>query len=157
MPWCARFLKLYTSSKRINIPPIHPLHDGIKMNCKQWIFKGLNNKQWQTILAIMQDEGPMFVCKCYDPSLGFATKARGRKVAGQEGSPGVMPHALGSARKCEGIDPHTLKGIPTLGVWSPNGLPNLQSTIAKVKTQWFEDFFISLKSYSNIDVQNGLV
>jgi len=31
---------------------------------------------------------------------------------GQEGSPGVMPHALGSARKCEGIDPHTPKGTP---------------------------------------------
>jgi hypothetical protein len=29
---------------------------------------------------------------------------------------GVMLHALGNARKCEGIDPHTPKGIPTLGV-----------------------------------------
>jgi hypothetical protein len=27
-----------------------------------------------------------------------------------------MPHALGSARKCEGMDPHTPKGTPTLGV-----------------------------------------
>jgi hypothetical protein len=38
---------------------------------------------------------------------------------GQEGSPGVMPHAPGSARKCEGIDPHTPKGTPTLGVRIP--------------------------------------
>jgi hypothetical protein len=30
--------------------------------------------------------------------------------------PGVMPHASGSARECEGIDPHTPKGTPTLGV-----------------------------------------
>jgi len=44
------------------------------------------------------------------------TKARGCKVAGQEGSPGVMSHAFGSARECEGIDPHTPKGTPTLGV-----------------------------------------
>jgi hypothetical protein len=29
---------------------------------------------------------------------------------------GVMPHALGSARECEGIDPHIPKGTPTLGV-----------------------------------------
>ncbi len=47
------------------------------------------------------------------------TKAKGCKVVGQEGSPGVMSHAPGSARKCEGIDPHTLKGTPTLGVGVP--------------------------------------
>jgi len=44
------------------------------------------------------------------------TKARGYKVAGQEGSLGVMPHAPGSVRECEGIGPHILKGTPTLGV-----------------------------------------
>jgi len=27
-----------------------------------------------------------------------------------------MPHAPGNARKCEGIDPHTPKGTPTLRV-----------------------------------------
>jgi len=53
---------------------------------------------------------------CRNPSLGLATKAKGCKVAGQEGSPGVMPHALGSARECEGIDLHTPTGTPTLGV-----------------------------------------
>ncbi len=47
---------------------------------------------------------------CYNPSLGLATKA------GQEGSPRVMPHAPGSAKECEGIDPHTPKATPTLGV-----------------------------------------
>jgi len=46
-------------------------------------------------------------------------KARVYKVAGQEGSPGVMLHAIGSARKCEGIDPHNPKGTPTLGVGVP--------------------------------------
>ncbi len=53
---------------------------------------------------------------CRNPSLGFATKARRCKVAGQEGSLRVMPHAPRSARECEGIDPHTPKGTPTLGV-----------------------------------------
>jgi len=38
------------------------------------------------------------------------------KVAGQNG---VMLHAPGSARECEGIDPHTPKGTPTLGVGVP--------------------------------------
>jgi len=33
----------------------------------------------------------------------------------QKGSLGVKLHALGSARKCEGIDLHTPKGTPTLG------------------------------------------
>jgi hypothetical protein len=51
-----------------------------------------------------------------NPSLGLLTKARGCKVAGQEGSPRIMPHAHGNARKCEGIDLHTPKGAPTLGV-----------------------------------------
>jgi len=69
---------------------------------------------------------------CRNPSLGFATKARGCKVAGQERSPGVRPHVPGSARECEGIDPHTPKGTPTLGVgvpvdsrWTPSGLLNV--------------------------------
>jgi len=56
---------------------------------------------------------------CRNPSLGLTTKARACKVAGQEGSLGVRLHALGSARKCEGIDPHTPKGTPTLGVGVP--------------------------------------
>jgi hypothetical protein len=44
------------------------------------------------------------------------TKARGCKVAGQEGTPGVMSHAPGSVREFEGINPHTPKGTLTLGV-----------------------------------------
>jgi hypothetical protein len=35
---------------------------------------------------------------CRNPSLGLATKARGYKVAGQEGDPGVTSHAPGSAK-----------------------------------------------------------
>jgi hypothetical protein len=56
---------------------------------------------------------------CCNPNLGLATKARACKVVGQEESPGIKPHALESARKCWGIDPHTPKGIPTLGVGVP--------------------------------------
>jgi hypothetical protein len=53
---------------------------------------------------------------CRNLSLRLTTKARGCKVVGQEGSLGVMPHAPESARECEGIDPHTPKGTPTLGI-----------------------------------------
>jgi hypothetical protein len=56
---------------------------------------------------------------CRNPSLGLTTKARGCKVVGQEGSSGGMPRVPGSARDFEGIDPHTPKGTPTLGVGVP--------------------------------------
>jgi hypothetical protein len=44
------------------------------------------------------------------------TKARVCKVVGQEGSPGVTPHAPRSVGKCEGMNSHTSKGTSTLGV-----------------------------------------
>jgi hypothetical protein len=54
---------------------------------------------------------------CRNFSLGLVTKARVCKVAGQEGSPGVTPHALRSVKKCEGMNPHTPKGASILGVY----------------------------------------
>jgi len=48
---------------------------------------------------------------CHNLNFGLATKARGCKVAGQDGSPGIMLHALGNARECKGIDLHTPKGL----------------------------------------------
>jgi hypothetical protein len=47
---------------------------------------------------------------------------------------------------------HTPKGTSTLGVWSPGGLSNLRKAIVKVKTQWIEEFLISLESYGNLNV-----
>jgi len=47
------------------------------------------------------------------------TKARACKVAGQKGSVGVTPHAPRNVRECEGMNPHTPKGISTLGVGVP--------------------------------------
>jgi len=53
----------------------------------------------------------IFLVICYyrNSSLGLATKAKACKVAGQERKPK-------SERKCEGMNPHTLKGASTLGV-----------------------------------------
>jgi hypothetical protein len=59
---------------------------------------------------------------------------------------------LGNEGKCEGMNPHTPKGTSTLGIWSLNGFLNLQRAIAKVKTQWIEELFISLKISWNLDV-----
>jgi hypothetical protein len=42
------------------------------------------------------------------------------------------------------------------GLGSPLGFPKLQSSIARVKTPLLEAFFISLKIYQSVDVENGL-
>jgi hypothetical protein len=46
---------------------------------------------------------------CHNPNLGFATKARACKGAGQEGSLGITSHAPRNVGKCEGMNPHTPK------------------------------------------------
>jgi hypothetical protein len=61
--------------------------------------------------------------------------------------PGVTSHTPRSVRKCEGVNPHTPKGTPMLGVGVSKGLLNLQSAIAGVKTPRLEEFFISLERY----------
>jgi hypothetical protein len=55
----------------------------------------------------------------YNPSFGFATKAKGLQGCGPRGSPGVTSHSPGSVGKCEGVNPHVPKATPTLG----NGVP----------------------------------
>jgi hypothetical protein len=52
-------------------------------------------------------------------ALGSQPRQGGCKVVGQEGSPGIMPHAPRSAKECEGIDSDIPKGTPTLGVGVP--------------------------------------
>jgi hypothetical protein len=56
---------------------------------------------------------------CRNPNLVLKTKARACKGEGQEGSLGVTSHVLESARECEGMNPHTSKWAPTLGVGVP--------------------------------------
>jgi hypothetical protein len=60
-----------------------------------------------------------YVKKCCNPSFGLTIKARACKGASQMWSPGVTFHAPGSVRKCEGMNPHTPKWAPTLGVRVP--------------------------------------
>jgi hypothetical protein len=56
---------------------------------------------------------------CCNPNLGLVTKVRACKSAGQKESPGVTFHAPKSAKECEGMNPHTPKGTPTLGIRVP--------------------------------------
>jgi hypothetical protein len=46
--------------------------------------------------------------------------------------------------------------LPKLGLGSPPGLPKLHKSIAGVKTPHIRVFFISLESYQNVHVENGL-
>jgi hypothetical protein len=52
---------------------------------------------------------------CGNPNFGLATKAKGLQGCRPRGSLGVTSHTSGSVRKCEGVNPHTPKAIPTLG------------------------------------------
>jgi hypothetical protein len=59
---------------------------------------------------------PYRILHCHNPSFGFMTKTRACKGANQEGSPGVTFHAPWSVGECKGMNPHTPKWAPTLGV-----------------------------------------
>ncbi len=52
---------------------------------------------------------------CHNPGLGLATKARAWKGAGRKCNLGITFTHLG-VRECEGMNPHTPKWTPTLGV-----------------------------------------
>jgi hypothetical protein len=63
---------------------------------------------------------------CRNPSLELATKAKGLQGCGPKGSPGVTSHIPGSGRKCEGVNLHTPKAIPTLGDGVPMDFQNFR-------------------------------
>jgi len=60
-----------------------------------------------------------FYVSCCNPSLGLATKTKACKGVGQKESPGITFHVLGSARECEGMNPHAPKWALTFGVGFP--------------------------------------
>jgi hypothetical protein len=86
-----------------------------------WPLCGMNSlflwfSRWTTKFIVV---GPLVVPKwweCHNPNLGLASKARACKVTGQEGSPIVTFHCLGSVGECEGMNLHTPKWAPILGV-----------------------------------------
>jgi hypothetical protein len=66
---------------------------------------------------------------CLNPNLGLATEARGCKVAGQEKDLGVTSHVPGSAKECEGMNPHTPKWTPC---WELESQMDFQIFIAQL-------------------------
>jgi len=56
---------------------------------------------------------------CCNPNLGLVTKTRACKGASQKGNMGVTSHVPKSVGKCEGMNLHTPKWTPTLGIGVP--------------------------------------
>ncbi len=84
------------------------------------------------------DKSGRWLCKCHNPNLGLATKAKTLKGASQECNSGSHSHF--QECECEGMNPHTPKWTLTLGV----GVP-MESQIFK---KWFQKSkFIGLKSF----------
>jgi hypothetical protein len=77
---------------------------------------------------------------CHNFSLGLVTKARGLQGCGPS-------RKFGNARKCEGRDPHTPKGTPTLGVGIPVDSQMFGEQLQGSKPNGLRSFFISLESY----------
>jgi len=55
----------------------------------------------------------------HNPNLGLATKARAYEVVNQEWSSGVTFHAHENVGEWEGMNPHTPKWSPILGIEIP--------------------------------------
>ncbi len=86
---------------------------------------------------------------CSRPRLGFARVWDKREVWE---SHFMLPGVQKSVREWT----LTLAKSSHFGSWSPSGLLNFQKVIVGVKTQRIEELFISLESYWNEDVLNGL-
>jgi hypothetical protein len=46
--------------------------------------------------------------------------------------------------------------LPKLGIWSPSGLSNVQSSTARPKTPRIDVLLVSLERSWNVDIENGL-
>jgi hypothetical protein len=98
---------------------------GYFSNMGKNIYKYLNNTPTLITYVIttihglkkkIQIDKLIILINCRNLNLGLATKIRACKGEGQKGSPRVTFHVLGSARECEGMNPHTPKWTLTLGV-----------------------------------------
>jgi len=83
----------------------------IQLKHMHWLPKDF--QRWHQILIHFHYHNYI---TCRNPSFGLATKGRACKGAGQKWSLGITFHAPGSVGKREGLNPHTPKWTPTLGI-----------------------------------------
>jgi hypothetical protein len=96
---------------------------------------------------------------CRNPSLNFTTKARGIARLRAKREACESHHMLPRLRRMQGVwenAPSRSQVNSHCASWRPNGLLNFQSAIVGVQTHRIKQFFISLESYWNLDVSNGL-
>jgi hypothetical protein len=94
----------------------------------------------------------LYYVDCHDLNLGFTTKAKAWKGAGQECNLGVTSALLGiwdNEPTNSQVDSH-------FGGWNPYGIPNLQRDILGVIIHWIKKLFIPLEKYWNFNVWNDL-
>jgi hypothetical protein len=89
---------------------------------------------------------------CCNPSLEFATKSRDYKVVGQEWGMGITFHAPKSVGECEGMNLHTPKWAPTLGIGVLLNSQIFKGKFQGVKTHWIDKKIISLETSWNVDI-----
>jgi hypothetical protein len=100
-------------------------HDAIWNIMYAFVFKSGHDvwkKWWYAFTSGVSLQVDFYMTRedqCCNPNLGLATKARVCKGAGQEWSLGVTFHAPGNVGKCEGLNFHTPKWAPTLGIGVP--------------------------------------
>jgi hypothetical protein len=68
----------------------------------------------------------------------------------------IYLHFLGVATPLSEASVRMRLTLPKVGTWSLLGLPQLQSSIAEVKTPRIEVFFIPLERSQSVNVENGL-
>jgi hypothetical protein len=75
--------------------------------------------------------------ECRNPSIWLATKARGLRGCGPRSRPGshiTCSRECKEFRECEGMNPHTPKWTPMLGVgesWSPERTPEISESVLR--------------------------
>jgi hypothetical protein len=82
---------------------------------------------------------------CRNPSLELAIKAKGFARLRAKRKPESHTACSRECRRVLGNEPSHSQGNSHFGKWSPGGFSNLQRAITRVKTQWLEEFLISLK------------
>jgi hypothetical protein len=86
-----------------------------KLKLKQERAK-FNQFNWKTCNDLKRLQVDL---ECCNPNLGLVIKAKACKVASQKWSPGIKIHAPINVGQCEGMNLHTPKWAPTLGIGIP--------------------------------------
>jgi hypothetical protein len=103
---------------------------------------------WLSLTLCLSDFTHKCECfTCHNPNLGFAIKARACKGVGQKGSSRVTSHAPRSVRECEGMNLHTPKWVPILGVRISMDFQIFKKQLQRSKPIWLRSSFYHWKYF----------